>query len=66
MLRPNHLANLERVLERLHYDILTFEDDVLSCVRAELLLLLNEGVVAEYLPLCTSRTILTKNTVRVH
>ena len=66
VLRPNHLANLEGVLQGVHHSILTFIDNVLSSVGAQLLMLLNEGVVAEYLPLGTSRTILAKNAVRVH
>ena len=66
VLRPYHLANLEGVLKRVHHSILTFEDNVLSSVGAQMLLLLDEGIVAEYLPLGASRTILTKNAVRVH
>ena len=44
---------------------MTVKHHVLS-VRAQLLLLLDEGIVAENLHLATSRTILAENAVRVH
>ena len=65
VLRSNHLANLEGVLKRVHHSILTLENNVLSSVRAQFLLL-DEGFVAEYLPWSSSRTTLAKNAVRVY
>ena len=65
VLRPNHLANLERVLQRVHHYILTVEHHVLR-VRAQLLLLREEGVVAEYCHRATLRTILADHAGRVH